>query len=47
MTAANQLPNFRELYAALEAEPGEQHYKSPQQFKEQARNWQIFQSGSL
>ena len=38
MTAANQLPNFRELYAALEAEPGEQHYKSPQQFKEQGRN---------
>ncbi|KAL9977207.1 hypothetical protein ACROYT_G014586 [Oculina patagonica] len=33
---------FADLYAALEAEPGDENYKSPEQFQGQVRNWAKF-----
>ena len=41
-TTESYFQGFGELFGALEAEPDEEQYKSPKQFKEQARNWAKF-----
>lgn len=41
-TTESYFQGFGELFGALEAEPGKEQYKSPEQFKERARNWAKF-----
>ena len=47
MKFISQFQGFGELFAVLEAEPGDDQYKSPEQFKEQARKWAKFFSRTL